>query len=67
MGEDEELIETRDREGSTGDGKKSDGQRKIEREKEKKKRQEDVVGGGVIGLAEENGHVVGASAMRAPS
>lgn len=32
-----------------------------------RRKKEDVAGGAVIGLAKENGHVVGASAMRAPS
>lgn len=64
MGEDEEqLTETRDRERRKegGEWKRTEG------EEVREGWQEDVVGDAVIGLAKENGHVVGVPAMRAPS
>lgn len=70
-GDEEQPTETRDRERRKEEVEKKDtaDEKRIHgrREEGKKKRREDVVGDVVIGLAKENGHVVGVSAMCAPS
>lgn len=59
MDEDEkQLTETRDRERPMEDGRDKRWVKK-DKTRKRKKIQEDVVGGAVIGLAKENGHVVG--------